>query len=73
MQREDVLGEALKLLEVQGIANTTLEMVAERISIILWMNCSAFGPIKRPFCTMRYATSASGWISGGVSFCWMTR
>ena len=31
MQREDVLGEALKLLEVQGIANTTLEMVAERI------------------------------------------
>ena len=31
MQREDVLGEALKLLEVQGIANTTLEMVAEHI------------------------------------------
>jgi AcrR family transcriptional regulator len=31
VQREDVLGEALKLLEVQGIANTTLEMVAERI------------------------------------------
>lgn len=30
MQREDVLGEALKLLELQGIANTTLEMVAER-------------------------------------------
>ncbi|EKI5947226.1 TPA: TetR family transcriptional regulator, partial [Escherichia coli] len=24
MQREDVLGEALKLLELQGIANTTL-------------------------------------------------
>ncbi|EID7546641.1 TetR family transcriptional regulator, partial [Escherichia coli] len=23
MQREDVLGEALKLLELQGIANTT--------------------------------------------------
>lgn len=31
MQREDVLGEALKLLEIQGIANTTPEMVAERI------------------------------------------
>lgn len=31
MQREDVLGEALKLLELQGIANTTLEMVAERV------------------------------------------
>ena len=29
--REDVLGEALKLLELQGIANTTLEMVAERV------------------------------------------
>ncbi|HAY2388045.1 TPA: transcriptional regulator, partial [Escherichia coli] len=27
VQREDVLGEALKLLELQGIANTTLEMV----------------------------------------------
>lgn len=31
MQREDVLGQALQLLEVQGIASTTLEMVAERI------------------------------------------
>ncbi len=31
MQREDVLGEALKLLEIHGIANTTLEMVAERV------------------------------------------
>ena len=72
MQREDVLGEALKLLEVQGIANTTLEMVAERIDYPL-MNYNAFGPTKRPFCTMRYVTSASGWISGGVSFCWMTR
>ncbi|MCQ3593302.1 TetR family transcriptional regulator, partial [Salmonella enterica subsp. enterica serovar Indiana] len=27
MQREDILGEALKLLETQGIADTTLEMV----------------------------------------------
>ncbi|HIA0776405.1 TPA: transcriptional regulator [Salmonella enterica subsp. enterica] len=32
MQREDILGEALKLLETQGIANTTLEMVAERVN-----------------------------------------
>ena len=67
MQREDVRGEALKLLEVQGIANTTLEMVAERIDYPL-DELQRFGPIKRPFCTMRYVTSASGWISGGVSF-----
>lgn len=32
MQREDVLGEALQLLEVRGIASTTLEMVAERVN-----------------------------------------
>lgn len=31
MQREDVLGEALKLLEIHGIANTTLKMVVERV------------------------------------------
>ena len=31
MQREDVLGEALHLLEIRGIASTTLEMVAERV------------------------------------------
>jgi len=31
VQREDVLGQALQLLEIQGIASTTLEMVAERI------------------------------------------
>lgn len=31
MQREDVLGETLQLLEIQGIASTTLEMVAERV------------------------------------------
>ncbi|KYE91563.1 transcriptional regulator, partial [Salmonella enterica subsp. enterica serovar Typhimurium] len=29
MQREDILGEALNLLETLGIADTTLEMVAE--------------------------------------------
>ncbi|WP_054179694.1 transcriptional regulator [Trabulsiella odontotermitis] len=32
MQREDVLGEALQLLEIQGIANTSLDMVAERVN-----------------------------------------
>ncbi|NDO83463.1 transcriptional regulator [Citrobacter sp. NCU1] len=32
MQREDVLGEALKLLETQGIATTTLEMVADSVN-----------------------------------------
>ncbi|MBV8042488.1 transcriptional regulator [Pluralibacter sp.] len=31
MQREDVLGEALQLLELKGIAGTTLDMVAERV------------------------------------------
>ena len=31
MQREEVLGQALQLLEIQGIASTTLEMVADRI------------------------------------------
>ena len=31
MQREDVLGEALQLLEIRGIASTTLEMLADRI------------------------------------------
>lgn len=31
MQRENILGEAPKLLEAQGIASTTLEMVAGRI------------------------------------------
>ncbi|EMX4957894.1 transcriptional regulator [Raoultella planticola] len=32
VQREDVLGEAIQILEIEGIANTTLEMVAERVS-----------------------------------------
>lgn len=32
MQREDVLGEALQLLEIRGIASTTLEMLADRIN-----------------------------------------
>ncbi|WP_312628991.1 transcriptional regulator [Scandinavium sp.] len=32
MQREDVLGKALQLLEIKGIADTTLEMVAEEVA-----------------------------------------
>ena len=32
VQREDVLGEAIQILEIEGLANTTLEMVAERVS-----------------------------------------
>lgn len=32
VQREDVLSEAIQILEIEGIANTTLEMVAERVS-----------------------------------------
>lgn len=33
MQREDVLEQALQLLEIKGIADTTLEMLAERVSM----------------------------------------
>ncbi len=32
VQREDVLGEAIQILEIEGIANTTLEMVADRVA-----------------------------------------
>lgn len=32
MQREDVLGQALQLLESKGIADTTLEMVAHEVN-----------------------------------------
>ncbi len=32
MQREDVLSQTLQLFELRGIADTTLEMVAERIN-----------------------------------------
>ncbi len=35
MQREDVLGKALQLLEIKGIADTTLDMVAEEASMPL--------------------------------------
>lgn len=52
MQREDVLGEALKLLELQGIANTTLEMVAERVDYPL-DELRRFWPDKEQSSTMR--------------------
>lgn len=45
MQREEILGEALQLLELNGIADTTLEMVAERIKIPL-SDLSRFWPDK---------------------------
>ncbi|RFC87270.1 TetR family transcriptional regulator, partial [Klebsiella pneumoniae] len=32
MLREDVLAEAIKILEIEGIANTSLEMVAVHTS-----------------------------------------
>ena len=32
VQREDVLGEAIQILEIEGIANTPLEMVAARVA-----------------------------------------
>lgn len=35
MQREDVLGKALQLLEIKGIADTTLEMVAKEVAMPL--------------------------------------
>ncbi|MCS2156663.1 transcriptional regulator [Scandinavium sp. H11S7] len=35
MQREDVLGKALQLLEIKGIADTTLEMVANEANLPL--------------------------------------
>lgn len=53
MQREDILGEALKLLETQGIADTTLEMVAERVNRPL-THYSVSGQIKKPFYMTRY-------------------
>lgn len=52
MQREDILGEALKLLETQGIADTTLEMVAERVNRSTHYSVS--GQIKKPFYMTRY-------------------
>ncbi|CAK5469502.1 hypothetical protein ECO1752_24590 [Escherichia coli] len=53
MQREDVLGEALKLLELQGIANTTLEMVAERVDYPLDELRRFWYQTKRQSSTMR--------------------
>jgi len=35
VQREDVLGKALQLLEIKGIADTTLEMVAKEVNLPL--------------------------------------
>ncbi|MEJ5072814.1 transcriptional regulator [Enterobacter ludwigii] len=35
MQREDVLGKALQLLEIKGIADTTLDMVAKEVNLPL--------------------------------------
>ena len=45
MQREDVLGATLQLLEIQGIASTSLEMVAERINYPL-DELRRFWPVK---------------------------
>jgi hypothetical protein len=66
VQREDVLGQALQLLEIQGIASTTLEMVADRIDYPL-DDLSASGRIKRRCFMMRCAISASRLISGADS------
>ena len=53
VQREDVLGEALKLLELQGLPSTTLEMVALNVWIIHWTSYAASGQTKRQSSTMR--------------------
>ena len=66
MQREDVLGATLQLLEIQGIASTSLEMVPN-VLIILWMNYVVSGPIKRRYCTIPCVISASRWIPGADS------
>jgi hypothetical protein len=66
VQREDVLGQALQLLEIYGIASTTLEMVADRIDYP-WMILSASGRIKRRSFMMLCAISASRLISGAGS------
>lgn len=57
MQREDVLGQALQLLEIQGIASTTLEMVADRIDYPL-DELMRFWPDKK---TLPGATSLYYW------------
>ncbi len=63
MQREDVLGQALQLLEIQGIASTTLEMVADRIDYPL-DELKRFWPDKEALLYEPCAISASRLISG---------
>jgi hypothetical protein len=72
VQREDVLGEAIQILEIEGIANTTLEMVAERVSYPL-DDLKRFWPDRKRCCTTRFAISAIRWMPGAVSCCWTTR
>jgi AcrR family transcriptional regulator len=66
VQREDVLGQALQLLEIQGIASTTLEMVADRIDYPL-DELKRFWPDKEALFMMPCAISASRLISGAGS------
>jgi AcrR family transcriptional regulator len=68
VQREDVLGQALQLLEIQGIASTTLEMVADRIDYPL-DELKRFWPDKEALLMTPCAISASRSISGVGSSC----
>lgn len=64
MQREDVLGQALQLLEIQGIASTTLEMVADRIDYPL-DELKRFWPDKEAllYDALRYLQPAGGYLA----------
>ena len=73
VQREDVLGEAIQILEIEGIANTTLEMVAERVAYPL-NDLKRFWPdqeallydaltIRRACMTFRGWPMPAGWVT----------
>lgn len=72
VQREDVLGEAIQILEIEGIANTTLEMVAERVAYPL-NDLKRFWPDQKRCCTTRFAISAIRSMPGAASFYWTSR
>ncbi len=67
MQREDVLGQALQLLEIQGIASTTLEMVADRIDYPL-DELRRFWPDKEAllYDALRYLSQPGGYLAQAV-------
>ncbi len=64
MQREDVLSQTLQLLELKGIADTTLEMVAERIDYPI-DEFRRFWPDKEAllYDALRYLEPAGGYLA----------